>query len=80
MQLRRTYFVALLFALLSTSFVIQGESASQQTSVVVGARIKGKALIVEGVSFAEGASVLINGEKQKTNNDLDLPSRILRAQ
>jgi hypothetical protein len=79
MRFSRACLLALLFVSLSASFTAYRNPAAQATPFVVGARIKGKNLIISGVGFGEGAVVLINGEPQKSKNDPDLPSRTLRV-
>jgi hypothetical protein len=79
MRFSRACLLALLFISLSASFTAYRNPAAQETPFVVGARIKGKNLIISGVAFGEGAVVLINGEPQKSKNDPDLPSRTLRV-
>jgi hypothetical protein len=44
---------------------------------IVSASIKGKKLLVKGLNFAEGAVILMDGEKQKTLIDDENPSTIL---
>jgi hypothetical protein len=55
--------------------VIQSEPAPR----IIEARLKGKKLIVTGESFAPGAAIFVNGEKQKTKNDSDNPTTVLIA-
>jgi len=44
---------------------------------IVGARIDGKRLLVSGLSFSDGAAILLDGDRQKTANDPDAPSTTL---
>jgi N-acetylneuraminic acid mutarotase len=46
---------------------------------ISGATINGKRLIVEGKNFDEGATVLLNGDPQKTANDESNPNTMLVA-
>jgi N-acetylneuraminic acid mutarotase len=46
---------------------------------ITGASISGKALFVEGQNFDDGAKVFLNDEKQKTANDEQNPTRVLRC-
>jgi hypothetical protein len=79
MRFSRPFLLALLLALLGTSILSQAEPTAQQAPFVYGARIRGKKLIISGYGFGDGAVVLINGEPQKTDNDVELPSLILRV-
>jgi hypothetical protein len=46
---------------------------------ISGAIVQGKKLIVTGKNFDDGARVLINGERQKTRNDLSQPAMMLTS-
>jgi hypothetical protein len=46
---------------------------------ITAASVQGKKLIVTGKNFDDGARVLINGERQKTKNDLSQPGMILTS-
>jgi hypothetical protein len=52
-------------------------SAFQSSPKIVGARVKGKKLIVTGVDFSTGAVLMIDGQRQKTKNDAASPSTML---
>ena len=46
---------------------------------ITGALVSGKSLIVSGENFDSGAMLLLDGERQKTKNDLQDPNRRLIA-
>jgi hypothetical protein len=48
-----------------------------QKPYIVNASVTGKKLFVQGLNFAEGAVILINGEEQKTRVDEENPSVVL---
>src|SRR5262249_31008189 len=50
-----------------------------QKPQIVGARIDGKRLLVSGLSFRDGAAILLDGDREKTANDTDAPTISLIA-
>jgi hypothetical protein len=54
--------------------IIDGDSTKP---VILSARLSGKKLFVTGRNFAEGAVILMNGEKQKTLIDEENPTTVL---
>ena len=52
---------------------------SQSSPVILSAKLTGKKLTITGLNFAQGAVILINGQKQSTRNSATNPGEVLIA-
>ena len=65
------------FSVAAKTSTVNAARAYQQSPKIVGARVKGKKLIVTGADFSPGAVLMINGQRQKTKNDAASPATML---
>jgi hypothetical protein len=56
-----------------------GNLDSQSSPRIISAKVKGKKLFVAGENFAPGATILINGQRQKTRNSESSSGEVLIA-
>jgi len=86
MRLKASSIAVILLLTIATTAIPLGSSSvhasfiqTQNPPRIIDVRVKGKKLILTGENFADGAVILLNGERQKTRNDEASPSTILIA-